>query len=139
MIKLLLQIPILAIGLLVFNVFLILNPQIFDRNSLPLFSDNIPMPTEMYYTGSDLAILGGIVLLFLQILKNQLLIKPTWIERILAILTFAVLVVEFIFWKNAANPGILVWIGLALFNIGLVFVCQPKEHSGYQMGGIHQG
>ena len=69
--KLLLQIPLLVIILIIFNLIHFNNPESLQPGAPALFQLNLPSGGQWMATVSDLLIIGGILLLYLELFQSN--------------------------------------------------------------------
>lgn len=115
--KLLLQLPLLGIILIIFNVIMFQNPLSLQPDAAPVFSMPLPSGVAWNPTVSDLLIIAGVVLLYLELFKATRTSVGAIIEHILSLFVFLVFLIEFIVFAPAANSTCVVLMLLALLDV----------------------
>ena len=101
--KLILQIPLLTIILVIFNVVIFNNPVALTAEASPLFSITLPTGGRWLPTVSDLLVIGGVILLYLELFKATRTNVSAIFEHVLSLFVFLVFLIEFIVVPAAGN------------------------------------
>ncbi|MEM7602535.1 MAG: hypothetical protein AAF357_14100 [Verrucomicrobiota bacterium] len=115
--KILLQLPLLAIILVIFNVVIIQDPLSLSAEASPLFAIPLPSGAEWLPTISDLLIIGGVMLLYLELFKATRTSVGAIIEHVLSLVVFLVFLIEFIVFPPAANSTCVILMLIALLDV----------------------
>ncbi|MDF1753749.1 MAG: hypothetical protein P1U89_13295 [Verrucomicrobiales bacterium] len=136
--KLILRIPFLFIILIVFNLTIISDPGSLDPEAVPFFSMPLPSGAIWHATRGDFLVIGGIILLFLEILKSTRISMGTIIEHVLSLFVFVAFLVEFIVWPAASNSTCVILMLICLLDvIGGFAISFSSARRDFNMGGIH--
>jgi hypothetical protein len=136
--KIFLKIPFLFLILIIFNGTIISNPVALDPEAVPFFSMPLPSGAFWHATRGDFIVIGGIVLLFLQILKSTRISRGTMIEHVLSLFVFVAFLVEFIVWPAASNSTCVILMLISLLDvIGGFAISFSSARRDFSMGGIH--
>ncbi len=115
--KLLLQIPLLGIILVVFNVIILNNPLSLRPDAGAVFTLPLPSGVTWEATVSDLLIISGVILLYLELFKATRTSVSAIIEHVFSLLVFLVFLVQFIVYPPAANSTCVILMLLALLDV----------------------
>ncbi|MEM7600508.1 MAG: hypothetical protein AAF357_03720 [Verrucomicrobiota bacterium] len=115
--KLLLQIPLLGIILVIFNVVILNNPLALRPDAAAVFTLPLPSGVPWEATVSDLLIIAGVVLLYLELFKATRTSVGAIVEHIFSLLVFLVFLVQFIVYPPAANSTCVILMLLALLDV----------------------
>ena len=115
--KLALQFPLLGIILVIFNAIILNDPMALRSDASPLFSLPLPSGAEWLPGTSDLLIIGGVVLLYLELFKATRTSVGAIVEHILSLVVFLVFLIEFIVFAPAANSTCVILMLLALLDV----------------------
>jgi len=115
--RLILQIPLLAIILIVFNIVIFGSPLALGANASPLFALTLPTGTQWLPTVSDLLIIGGVILLYLELFKATRTSVSAIFEHVLSLFVFLVFLIEFIVVPAAGNSTCVILMLLALLDV----------------------
>ncbi len=115
--KLFLQLPLLAIVLVIFNVIMLNDPLSLRADADPVFS--LPLPSDVSWTPnpSDLLIIAGVILLYLELFKATRTSVGAIVEHVLSLLVFLVFLIEFIVYAPAANSTCVILMLLSLLDV----------------------
>lgn len=115
--KFILQLSLLAIILVVFNVIIINDPMALRGDASPLFALPLPSGVEWLPTVGDLLIIAGVILLYLELFKATRTSVGAIIEHVLSLLVFLVFLIEFIVFAPAANSTCVILMLIALLDV----------------------
>lgn len=115
--RLILQIPLLAIILIVFNLVIFSSPLALGANANPLFALTLPTGTQWLPTVSDLLVIGGVILLYLELFKATRTSVSAIFEHVLSLFVFLVFLIEFIVVPAAGNSTCVILMLLALLDV----------------------
>lgn len=115
--KIILQIPLLAIILVVFNAVIFSNPLALSAEASPIFTLTLPTGTQWLPTVSDLLVIGGVVLLYLELFKATRTSAGAIFEHVLSLFVFLVFLIEFIVVPAAGNSTCVILMLLALLDV----------------------
>lgn len=115
--KLILQIPLLAIILVAFNAVIFSSPQALSANADPIFTLNLPTGAKWLPTVSDLLVIGGVILLYLELFKATRTSVSAIFEHVLSLFVFLVFLIEFIVVPAAGNSTCVILMLLALLDV----------------------
>ena len=115
--KLALQLPLLGIILVIFNLIILNDPMALRSDASPLFSLPLPSGAEWLPVPSDLLIIGGVVLLYLELFKATRTSVGAIVEHILSLVVFLIFLIEFIVFAPAANSTCVILMLLALLDV----------------------
>jgi hypothetical protein len=115
--KLALQLPLLGIILVIFNAIILSDPMALRADASPLFSLPLPSGAEWLPGTSDLLIIGGVVLLYLELFKATRTSVGAIVEHILSLVVFLIFLIEFIVFAPAANSTCFILMLLALLDV----------------------
>ncbi len=115
--KLILQIPLLTIILVIFNVVIFNNPVALTAEASPLFSITLPTGGRWLPTVSDLLVIGGVILLYLELFKATRTNVSAIFEHVLSLFVFLVFLIEFIVVPAAGNSTCVILMLLALLDV----------------------
>ncbi len=115
--KLALQLPLLGIILVIFNAIILNDPMALRSDASPLFSLPLPSGAEWLPGPSDLLIIGGVVLLYLELFKATRTSVGAIVEHILSLVVFLIFLIEFIVFAPAANSTCVILMLLALLDV----------------------
>ncbi|MDF1741786.1 MAG: hypothetical protein P1U86_21670 [Verrucomicrobiales bacterium] len=115
--KLALQFPLLGIILVIFNAIILNDPMALRADASPLFSLALPSGAEWLPGASDLLIIGGVVLLYLELFKATRTSVGAIVEHILSLVVFLIFLIEFIVFAPAANSTCVILMLLALLDV----------------------
>jgi hypothetical protein len=115
--KILLQLPLLAIILVVFNIVIINDPMALRGDAVPLFALPLPSGVAWMPTVSDLLIIAGVVLLYLELFKATRTSVGAIIEHVLSLLVFLVFLIEFIVYPPAVNSTCVILMLISLLDV----------------------
>jgi hypothetical protein len=115
--KLLLQIPLLGIILIVFNVIILNDPLSLRPDAAAVFTLPLPSGIPWEATVSDLLIISGVILLYLELFKATRTDVSTIIEHVFSLLVFLVFLVQFIVYPPAANSTCVILMLIALLDV----------------------
>ncbi len=115
--KLALQLPLLGIILVIFNLIILNDPMALRSDASPLFSLPLPSGAEWLPGPSDLLIIGGVVLLYLELFKATRTSVGAIVEHILSLVVFLIFLIEFIVFAPAANSTCVILMLLALLDV----------------------
>ncbi len=136
--SLFLKIPLLVIILIAFNFFLISDPDSLQPQAVPVFSLDMPSGGVWHATKGDFLIIGGVLLLFLEIVKSTRISITTIMEHVLSLFVFLVFLVEFILWPAATNSTCVILMLIALLDvIGGFAISFASARRDFNLGGIH--
>ncbi|MDF1825713.1 MAG: hypothetical protein P1U68_13790 [Verrucomicrobiales bacterium] len=115
--KFLLQIPLLGVILVIFNVVMINDPLSLRPNAEAIFS--LPLPSGISWEAnvSDVLIIAGVILLYLELFKATRTSVGAIIEHVFSLLVFLVFLVQFIVYPPAANSTCVILMLLALLDV----------------------
>ncbi|MEM9281638.1 MAG: hypothetical protein AAGA96_07430 [Verrucomicrobiota bacterium] len=115
--KLLLQVPLLGIVLVAFNVVIFEDPLALMGESEPLLTMPLPSGTSWQPHIGDVLIICGVLLMYLELFKATRTNVGAIVEHILSLLIFLVFLIEFIVFPPAANSTCVVLMLLALLDV----------------------
>lgn len=115
--RLLLQLPLLAVILVIFNVIMLNDPLLLRADADPVFA--LPLPSDVSWTPntSDLLIIAGVILLYLELFKATRTSVGAIVEHVLSLLVFLVFLIEFIVFAPAANSTCVILMLLSLLDV----------------------
>ena len=99
--KLALQLALLGIILVIFNAIILNDPMALRSDTSPIFSLPLPSGAEWLPGTSDLLIIGGVVLLYLELFKATRTSVGAIVEHILSLVVFLIFLIEFIVFAPA--------------------------------------
>lgn len=113
----LLQIPLLAIVLVIFNAIMLNDPLSLRADAAPVFA--LPLPSDVSWTPnpSDLLIIAGVILLYLELFKATRTSVGAIVEHVLSLFVFLVFLIEFIVFAPAANSTCVILMLLSLLDV----------------------
>lgn len=131
-----LSLPFLVIPFIAFNVLLFLKPDLLDYRAVPQFT--IPLPTSgvLLITVSDLILMGAVLLLVLQIIRNLSTEQQYLSESFGPILILLILIAEFLFIDAATNSR-CIFLLLFISLLDVLFLLMRKRAKNFSIGGIH--
>ena len=136
--KILLSIPFLLIILIIYNATLLTDPGSFDLEAVPALSMKLPSGGYWYASKGDFIVIGGIILLFLDILKSARFGRGTNMAHGLTLLIMIAFLVEFIVWPAAANSACMILMLICLLDvIGGFVISSSNSRTEFNLGGIH--
>ena len=112
--KILLQIPLLTIILVIFNIVLFNDPNAFRPDAGAVFELGLPSGGVWMATVSDLIVIGGVLLLYLELFKSTRTGVGAIIEHVFSLIIFVVFLVEFLIVPGAANSTCVILMLIAL-------------------------
>ncbi len=115
--KLILQIPLLAIILVVFNAVIFSSPGALSADAAPIFTLTLPTGAKWLPTVSDLLVIGGVILLYLELFKATRTSVSAIFEHVLSLFVFLVFLIEFIVVPAAGNSTCVILMLLALLDV----------------------
>lgn len=115
--KLFLQLPLLGVLLIVFNVIIVNDPMALRGDADPIFALPLPSGVQWLPDVSDMLIISGIVLLYLELFKATRTSVGAIIEHVLSLLVFLVFLIEFIVYPPAANSTCVVLMLICLLDV----------------------
>lgn len=115
--KLALQLPLLGIILIIFNAVILNDPMALRADAAPVFSLSLPSGAEWLPGVSDLLIIGGVVLLYLELFKATRTNVGAIIEHILSLVVFLIFLIEFIVFAPAANSTCVILMLISLLDV----------------------
>jgi hypothetical protein len=115
--KLFLQLPLLALILVAFNVVIINDPMALRGEAPPLFALPLPSGVEWLPNISDVLIILGVVLLYLELVKATRTSVSAIFEHVLSLLVFLIFLVEFIVYPPAANSTCVILMLICLLDV----------------------
>lgn len=115
--KLILQLPLLAIILVIFNVIIINEPLALRGDADPVFALSLPSGVQWLPDASDLLIIAGVILLYLELFKATRTSVGAIIEHVLSLLVFLVFLIEFIVYPPAANSTCVILMLICLLDV----------------------
>ena len=115
--KFILQLPLLAIILVIFNVIIINDPMALRGDASPIFAIPLPSGVEWLPTVSDLLIIGGVILLYLELFKATRTSVGAIIEHALSLLVFLIFLIKFIVFTPTANSTCVILMLIALLDV----------------------
>ena len=115
--KLLLQLPLLATILVIFNVIISNDPMALRGDADALFALPLPSGVQWLPDVSDLLIIAGIVLLYLELFKATRTSVGAIIEHVLSLLVFLIFLIEFIVYPPAANSTCVILMLICLLDV----------------------
>lgn len=115
--KLLLQIPLLGVILVVFNLIILNDPLVLLPNSAPIFSLPLPSGITWQANTSDLLIIAGVILLYLELFKATRTSVGAILEHVASLLVFLIFLIQFIVYPPAANSTCVILMLLALLDV----------------------
>lgn len=115
--KLFLQLPLLALILVAFNVVIIKDPMAMRGEAPPLFALPLPSGVEWLPNISDVLIILGVVLLYLELFKATRTSVGAIFEHVLSLLVFLIFLVEFIVYPPAANSTCVILMLICLLDV----------------------
>lgn len=115
--KLFLQLPLLAIILVVFNVIIINDPMALRGDADPLFALPLPSGVSWLPDVSDLLIISGVALLYLELFKATRTSVGAIVEHVLSLLVFLIFLIEFIVFPPAANSTCVILMLICLLDV----------------------
>ncbi len=132
------QIPFLSIILILFNLTIISDPGSLLPEAVPFFSLPLPSGALWHATRGDFLVMGGVFLLFLEIIKSTRINTGTIFEQVLSIFLFLVFLVEFVVWPAAANSTCVILMLICLLDvIGGFAISFSSGRRAFNLGGIH--
>ena len=136
--RLLLRIPLLFIMLIIFNVIIFTKPGSLDPEAVPIFSPSLPSGGVWHATKGDFLVIGGVILLFLEIIKSTRISIGTIIEHVLSLFVFVIFLVEFIILPAATNSTCVILMLICLLDvIGGFAISFSSARRDFNLGGIH--
>ncbi len=115
--RLFLQIPLLVIALIIFNVMIFSDPNSFRPDAGAIFELALPSGGIWFATKSDLIVIGGVLLLYIELFKATRTSVGAIVEHILSLFVFLVFLVEFIVVPGAASSTCVVLMLLCLLDV----------------------
>lgn len=115
--KLFLQLPLLAIILVIFNAIILNDPQSLHAGADPVFTLPLPSNASWQPNVSDLLVIGGVMLLYLELFKATRTSVGAIIEHVLSLLVFLVFLIQFIVYPPAANSTCVILMLISLLDV----------------------
>lgn len=115
--KLLLQIPLLGVILVVFNIIILNDPLALRPDSAPIFALPLPSGITWQANTSDLLIIAGVILLYLELFKATRTSVGAILEHVASLLVFLIFLIQFIVYPPAANSTCVILMLLALLDV----------------------
>ncbi|NNE91244.1 MAG: hypothetical protein HKN23_06320 [Verrucomicrobiales bacterium] len=113
----LLRIPLLVIVLIAFNIIIFTNPALLAADAAPVFSMNMPSGDLWTLSTKDLLIIGGVLLLYLEIFKATRTSVGSIIEHVLSLFVFLAFLIEFLVVGGAGNSTCVVLMLICLLDV----------------------
>ncbi len=115
--KFLLQIPLLGIILVIFNVIMLQDPLALRSGAPPVFS--LPLPSDVTWEADlgDILVIFGVLLLYLELFKATRTSVGAIIEHVFSLFVFLAFLIEFIVFAPAANSTCVILMLLALLDV----------------------
>ncbi|MDF1812653.1 MAG: hypothetical protein P1V20_10570 [Verrucomicrobiales bacterium] len=136
--KFLLGIPFLLIILIVFTITILVSPGALDPEAVPLFSIALPSGALWHATRGDFIVMGGIIFLFLEILKSIRFSIGAIVKHTFSMLIFIALLLQFILWSSASNSTCVLLMIISLLDVvGGFAISISKPRKDFNLGGIH--
>lgn len=115
--KILLQIPLLGILLIAFNVIILKDPAALQVDASALFALSLPSGGQWFPTLGDVLVVTGVILLYLELFKATRTSVGSIVEHILSLLVFLVFLVQFIVFAPAANSTCVILMLISLLDV----------------------
>lgn len=115
--KFLLQIPLLGVVLVIFNMIMLNDPLSLRPEAGAVFTLPLPSGISWEATMSDILIITGVILLYLELFKATRTSVGAIIEHVFSLLVFLVFLVQFIVYPPAANSTCVILMLLALLDV----------------------
>ncbi len=113
----LLRIPLLVLVLIAFNAVIFSNPGLLGPAADPVFSMTMPSGDIWNVSTKDLLIMGGVLLLYLEIFKSTKTNVSSIIEHVLSLFVFLAFLIEFLVVKNAGNSTCVILMLICLLDV----------------------
>lgn len=110
--------PLLALAALAYNYFAFLSPAFLH---IHFFKLTLPSGMALALTGSELLVIGALVLLFFEVVKSARCTDTTIADHTLSLLVFAGCLVEFIIVPQLGSSSFLLITLMALIDVAAGF------------------
>ena len=112
--RLLIAFPLTALVLVAYNVVAFVDPQWLWA---PVWRMEMMSGAQFLLLGSDLLVLAGLFLLFVEVLKAARISSLTILDHILSTAVFIVALVEFLLVPQAGTAPFFILVGIALVDV----------------------
>ncbi|MDC0311695.1 hypothetical protein OAM04_00575 [bacterium] len=112
-----LRIPLLILVLVAFNVVIFSTSGILSPMADPVFSLTLPSTDIWNISAHDLLVIGGVLLIYLEIFKATRTSVGSIVEHVLSLFVFLAFLIEFIVVKNAGNSTCMILMLICLLDV----------------------
>ncbi len=132
-----LALPLLIVVLGAYNFMAFVN---FGSLALPALDFPLPSGSRVVLTWGDLLIIGGLMLLFVEVLKSARASNTTIVDHILSTGLFIAALIEFLVVREAGTATFLILVVLCLVDVVAGYTVSIRHaRRDFALGGRYDG